>query len=125
MATSKSNAATIMLATDNILASAATQVRKKLDKTTIEEYIQALANGAQFPALVVFAEKDSERYILADGFHRLHAYINAEAGECEVEVHEGSLHDALMWALGANVPMPTSATLSRWRSRIPRSRSWN
>lgn len=92
----------MMLATDNILASAATQVRKKLDHTVIESYAEQMKNGAQFPALVVFAEKGSERYILADGFHRLHAYINAEIGECKVEVHEGGLHEALMWALGAN-----------------------
>lgn len=92
----------ITLATDNILASAATQVRKKLDKDTIDQYTEALGNGAQFPAMVVFAEKDSDRYILADGFHRHHAYVNAEIGIVEVEVHEGGLHEALLWALQAN-----------------------
>jgi len=92
----------ITLAVDNILASAATQVRKKLDKTTIDEYTEALGNGARFPPLVVFAEQDSERYILADGFHRHHAYVNAEIPKCKVEVREGSLHDALLWALGCN-----------------------
>ncbi len=92
----------ITLAVDNILASAATQVRKKLDKATIDEYTEAMKNGAIFPALVVFAEKDSERYILSDGFHRHHGYVNAEIAKCKVEVHEGSLHDALLWALGAN-----------------------
>lgn len=90
------------LATDNILASAATQVRKKLDHATIEEYTEAMKNGAQFPRLVVFAEEGGDRYILADGFHRHHAYINAEIGQCPVEVHEGGLHEALMYALGAN-----------------------
>lgn len=90
------------MATDNILASAATQVRKKLDHTVIDSYIEALANGAIFPRLVVFAEKGGERYILADGFHRLHAYINSEIGTCRVEVHEGGLHEALLYALGAN-----------------------
>jgi hypothetical protein len=92
----------IELATDNILASAATQVRKKLDKDTIDQYTEALKNGAIFPPLVVFAEHESDRYILADGFHRHHAYVNAEVDKCEVEVHEGSLHEALLWALGSN-----------------------
>jgi len=92
----------ITLATDNILASAATQVRKKLDKDTIDRYTEALQNGAILPPLVVFAEHESDRYILADGFHRHHAYVNAEVGKIEVEVHEGSLHDALLWALGCN-----------------------
>ena len=92
----------IELAVDNILASAATQVRKKLDKDTIDTYTEAMQNGAIFPALVVFAEADSDRYILADGFHRHHAYVNAEIPKCKVEVHEGGLHEALLWALGAN-----------------------
>jgi hypothetical protein len=92
----------ITLSTDNILASAATQVRKKLDKDTIDQYTEALGNGAQFPPMVVFAEVDSDRYILADGFHRHHAYVNAEIGIVEVEVHEGGLHEALLWALQAN-----------------------
>lgn len=92
----------IELATDNILASAATQVRKKLDKDTIDQYTENMKNGAQFPALVVFAEKGSDRYILADGFHRHHAYVNAEIPKCKVEVHEGGLHEALLWALQAN-----------------------
>jgi hypothetical protein len=98
----KKKVKTIMLATDNILASAATQVRKKLDKDTIDEYVEDMQNGAIFPALTVFAEKDSDRYILADGFHRHHAYVNAEIGECKVEVREGGLHEALLFALQAN-----------------------
>jgi hypothetical protein len=101
MATSK-KFSTTELALDNILASAATQVRKKLDKDTIDEYTEAVKNGAIFPALVVFSEVDSDRYILADGFHRHHAFVNAEMTECKVEVHQGSLHDALLWALGCN-----------------------
>jgi hypothetical protein len=92
----------IELAVDNILASAATQVRKKLSKDTIDEYTEAMQNGAIFPALIVFAEKESDRYILADGFHRHHAYVNAEIPKCKVEVHEGGLHEALLYALQAN-----------------------
>jgi hypothetical protein len=98
----KKKAKVITLATDNILASAATQVRKKLDKEVIDQYTEDMQNGAIFPALTVFAEKNSDRYILADGFHRHHAYVNAEIGECKVEVHEGGLHEALMYALQAN-----------------------
>jgi len=90
------------LAYDNIVASAATQVRKKLDPDTIDAYVEALGAGAIFPRIVVFAEKDSERYYLADGFHRHHAYVNADVETCPVEVHEGGLHEALVHALGAN-----------------------
>lgn len=92
----------IDLATDNILASAATQVRKKLDRETIDQYTEDMQNGHIFPRLIVFAEDGGDRYILADGFHRHHAYVNAEIGQCPVEVHQGGLHEALMYALQAN-----------------------
>ena len=92
----------IELAVDNILASAATQVRKKLSKDIIDEYVEDMQNGAIFPPLIVFAEAESDRYILADGFHRHHAYVNAEIPKCKVEVHEGGLHEALLYALQAN-----------------------
>lgn len=92
----------ISLACDNIIATSATQVRVKLNEDKIKEYQEDIENGADMPALDVFAEKDSEAYYLSDGFHRLLAYINAGREFVECEVHEGGLHDALVYALGAN-----------------------
>jgi len=91
------------LACNNIMATAATQVRTELNKDVIDHYREDLENGAEFPPVDVFAEKGSEQYILADGFHRLFAHVHAEIDEIEVTLHEGNLHDALMFALGANV----------------------
>jgi len=87
---------------DNVLASAATQARKKIDPDLVAQYVEDIANGAKFPALVVFVEKNSERYILADGFHRLQAYVESDYKQVEVEVHEGDLHAAFRYALGSN-----------------------
>lgn len=87
---------------DQIEATAATQVRKKLDRAVIADYQEALEAGAIFPPVDVFAEKGSQRYILADGFHRIHATVDADIETIEVNVHEGGLHDALVYALGAN-----------------------
>lgn len=87
---------------DNIEATAATQVRVRLDRGIIDEYAEAMRNGAQFPPLHVFCEKNSERVILADGFHRHRAAINAKRGDIGCIVHEGGMHDALMYALGSN-----------------------
>ena len=56
---------------DEIEVTANTQVRSELDKKVIADYAEAMQAGAIFPALTVFAEKDSQRFILADGFHRL------------------------------------------------------
>lgn len=93
---------TLTLACDNIIATSATQVRVKLNEDKIKEYQEDIENGAIMPALDVFAEKGSEAYYLADGFHRLLAYINAGREFVECDVHEGGLHDALVYALGAN-----------------------
>lgn len=90
------------IAIDNIEATAATQVRVKLDKGVIEAYQEELEAGADFPAIVVFREENTERFILADGFHRLYAAVNLDWKEIVCEVHEGKMIDALMYALGAN-----------------------
>ncbi len=87
---------------DNIEATAATQVRVRLDRSVIDQYTEDLMNGAQMPPLHVFREKGSERNILADGFHRHRAAVNAKWGDIGCIVHEGTMHDALMYALGSN-----------------------
>lgn len=87
---------------DMIEATTATQVRVKLDKGKIAEYQEDIENGAIMPAVDVYAEQGSARHILADGFHRLMAAVNAGKTEIEVVVHEGGMHKALIHALGAN-----------------------
>lgn len=90
------------IALDNIEATAATQVRVKLDHGVIDEYTEALQNGAKMPPLDVFREENSERNILADGFHRQRAAINAGWGDMGCIVHPGGMKEALIYALGAN-----------------------
>ena len=85
-----------------IEATRATQVRTKLYKDVIDAYRKDLECGAIFPPVDVFAEKGSQRFILADGFHRLYATIHAGIEEIEVTLHEGGMHEALIFALGAN-----------------------
>jgi uncharacterized ParB-like nuclease family protein len=92
----------ILLAPDNIEATAATQVRTKIHPETVKIYTEALENGAIMPPLDVFCEEGSERYILADGFHRHRAYVNVEAKEIECRRHIGGMLEALIFALGAN-----------------------
>ena len=96
------NVTRMTLPTNQIEATTATQVRTKMHKDVIEAYIHDIKCGAIMPPLVVFAERESQRYILADGFHRLHAAVNADKSEVEIELHEGGMQEALMFALGAN-----------------------
>lgn len=90
------------LACNSIEATAAPQVRTKLHKDVIDQYREDLEAGAIFPPVIAFAHKGSEKIILSDGFHRLYATIHAGHEEIEVELHEGGMHEALVYALGAN-----------------------
>ena len=92
-----------IMSIDAIEATQATQVRKKIHKDIVDLYQQDIEDGQPMPAVIVFAEDGSDRHILADGFHRLLAYVNADIAEIEVEVHEGGMHEALMFALSANL----------------------
>lgn len=87
---------------DMVEATSATQIRKKLIPEVIDDYCEALKNGAIFPAIDVFKERGSSRRILSDGFHRLIAHIHAEREEIECNVHEGGMREALAHAFGAN-----------------------
>lgn len=87
---------------EQIEATAATQVRVKLSKETIDQYCEEIKTGAKMPDIVVFAEANSERFILADGHHRLYATINAGFDEINVDLRPGDIHAALEYALQAN-----------------------
>lgn len=92
----------MQLATSQIEATSLTRVRHRLNQDTIQEYAQDIKDGAKFPPLICFAEQGSERFVLADGFHRLHAAIEAGKEVIEVEIREGGVIDAQRFALGAN-----------------------
>lgn len=83
-----------------IVTDAGTQVRAGLNEATVADYAEALADGAEFPPVIVF--HDGDRYIAADGFHRIHAAIKNGARVIECDVRNGSKADALMFALGCN-----------------------
>ena len=76
-----------------------TQARAELNAATVEEYAQAMQDGATFPPIVVYY--DGSDYWLADGFHRVAAARSA--GRAVVaDVRPGTRRDAILWAVGAN-----------------------
>lgn len=84
----------------DIVIDAGTQIRVELDKSTIEEYKEAYVRGDKLPPLEVFVS--GKRRILADGFHRYNAAMEAGLTELSCNLHEGSAVDAIKFALGAN-----------------------
>ena len=87
-----------------IVDAQATQVRLKLSKETIDRYADLIREGVELPPIAVF--NDGESYWLSDGFHRFAAtaVVNGgfEAGDILAEVKDGTLRDAIAYALSAN-----------------------
>jgi hypothetical protein len=81
-----------------ITIDAGTQSRQKINRNVVNEYAQLMHDGAVFPPVVVFGEKN----ILADGWHRFFAHRAAGIKEIEVERHEGDVRDAIFYGFGAN-----------------------
>jgi transposase len=82
----------------NILAD--TQMRVAIDQDTVEDYAEAIREGAEFPAVSVFT--NGLTYWLADGFHRYYAAREAAAETITADVYQGTLRDAQIYAMGAN-----------------------
>ena len=85
---------------DSLICDAETYVRAAINDDIIEDYAERLAEGVEFPPIVVFRH-GSDHY-LADGFHRVSASRRAGRTEIQAEVHRGTRRDALWFALGAN-----------------------
>lgn len=77
-----------------------TQPRVELNQEVVGDYADSLMAGAVFPPVHVF--HDGSSYWLADGFHRYFAHKRAGKLEIDVDVHTGTLRDALLFSLSAN-----------------------
>ena len=89
------------IALTQIVDDDACQLRAAGSKATVQEYADALAEGATFPPVVLFRDADG-RHWLADGFHRLEAHRLAGRDTIAAEVHEGGEREARLHAAGAN-----------------------
>lgn len=68
----------------------------------VREYAEAYECGLIVEPLDVFREKGTERYVVADGEHRLLALRNTKVKAVEVRLHDGDEIAALRFALGTN-----------------------
>lgn len=86
---------------ENIRLDGGTQPRAEIDQSVCDEYRERMKAGEKFPSVDVFY--DGKDYWLADGFHRLQAYVMALPGEAiECNVFEGSLPDAQWYSYSVN-----------------------
>lgn len=92
--------AVVELRTDQIVRDRDVQARVTLDLDTVRNYSEALAEGVEFPPVLVY--HDGEKYWLADGFHRHAAHQQQKVETIRAEVREGTYRDAVLYAVGAN-----------------------
>lgn len=88
------------LSTNQIKLSEDTQSRVAINETTVNDYVELMVNGIEFPPVTVFY--DGNDYWLADGFHRVTAAIIAEVQEISVNIIEGTKRDAVLYSVGCN-----------------------
>ena len=76
------------------------QTRAGTDAETIDNYAEAMADGAQFPEVTVFT--DGSHYWLADGFHRVMAAKQNGRTVIAADVRKGTEDDAVVFGGTAN-----------------------
>lgn len=78
-----------------------TQPRAKIDQAVCDEYGERMKAGEKFPPIDVFF--DGTDHWLADGFHRIQAYMMAVPGKAiECNVYEGTQQDAQWHSYSVN-----------------------
>lgn len=92
------------IALEAVVAEGTTQMRGYDDKL-VEQYAQAMKDGAVFPPVVVF--ENGSKFYLADGFHRVGAAKAIKRKTIEAQVHdpingESPQRSAILYAVGAN-----------------------
>lgn len=77
-----------------------TQSRSRILQEMVDNYAEAMADGAEFPPIVVFF--DGKEYWLADGFHRYHATRKNKRASIVANIIKGTVRDAILHSFGAN-----------------------
>lgn len=93
---------------DKIVADDRCQQRAAINFGDVQEWSEAMREGAPFPALIVY--HDGKTHWLADGFTRLKAAKMAGVANFECEIRAGTLDDAIVFSCTAN----TKNRAQRW-----------
>jgi hypothetical protein len=86
----------------SIRADVRAQPRTTINTDFVAEYVEAMANGAAFPPIVVFEEPSTGVYYIGDGFHRHYAHQGLGLAEVECDVRPGGLREAILFSCSAN-----------------------
>lgn len=90
----------VLVKLEKIRIDCGTQSRCQLYEDKIDEYAEAMMDGAEFPAVMIF--HDGNNHYLADGFHRYFANKKSGKKEIKAEVVNGTLTEAILYSKSAN-----------------------
>lgn len=85
---------------DEVRIDGGTQARAEIDTDVVAEYAALLKSGKSMPPVDTFF--DGSHYWLAEGFHRWHGHKQAGLLLISSEVRQGTVRDAILFAVGAN-----------------------
>lgn len=91
-----------IISLEHIRTDGGTQFRVTLNPATVDEYAEAMQEGAVFPPVEVFSDGSMNHVWLSDGFHRIAAARKAGFTEFPCDVIAGTQRDAVLKALSAN-----------------------
>jgi hypothetical protein len=103
------------------------QMRVEMRTETVNEYAEAMLNGADFPSVILYHDDGTDDYWLGDGFHRVAAARKIERETIKAEVREGTARDAVLCGVGANAThglQRTQADKRRAIERLLRDPEW-
>ncbi|MDX9741987.1 MAG: ParB/RepB/Spo0J family partition protein [Gammaproteobacteria bacterium] len=113
------------IAVDKLWIDSSMQPRVAIDMEVVSEYAEAMVAGAEFTPVVAFL--DGGRYYLADGFHRVLAAREAKVEKIAMDLHDGTIRDAVLYSVQANAEhglRRTSADKRRAVERLLRDAVW-
>lgn len=101
----------VPISLDAIMLDGKTQSRVRTDPEVVERYAEVWRNGGGFPPVDLFTE-DGKLYYIGDGITRCQGAEKAKRSSVPAIVHQGTEHDAHVFACGSNnthgVPMTTA-----------------
>jgi hypothetical protein len=112
---SPSNQATIPLSR---IKDGGAQMRVEMNPDIINEYAEAMLNGAVFPPIIVYF--DGADYWLADGYHRVEAARKIEHETIAAEIREGTARDAILHGISSNATHGLRRTQADKRRAVER-----
>jgi ParB-like chromosome segregation protein Spo0J len=85
-----------------IIRDRSVQPRTALKETEVVRMTELMTAGEKFPPVTVF-EIETDRFVLADGAHRLEAATRGGRTMIEAQIRSGTLRDAILFAIKVNV----------------------